>query len=129
MQALESEMSSDPLRSRFLGNLSTVACSFCLKGFENESDLRYHERIHHKMKNYSCDICQKSFTRKFNMVTHRQLHFEVRQHNCKLCIKGFTRRDRLLMHYQTNHRVELGISGENMVSLEKLVTAVEGLSR
>lgn len=109
VQALESEM-----KARFLDtcNLKTFNCFFCSKHFKNESDLRYHERNHHRPKKYTCDICKKAFTRKFNMVTHRQLHFEVRQHTCKFCNKGYTRRDRLFLHYQTSHSSELKISGE-----------------
>ena len=127
VQALDSELTSCPLQSQFLSKASHFACSFCLKVFQKESDLRYHERTHQRSKIHSCDICQKEFSRKFNMVQHRQLHFEERQHGCKLCMKGFTRRDRLLMHYQSIHKTELGISGDDMVSLEKLILAVDGL--
>ena len=127
VQALESEIQSNPLQERFLGSTSTFSCSVCLKGFKSESDLNDHERTYHKSKKYTCDICHKGFTRKFNMVTHRQLHFEIRQHTCRICKKGYTRRDRLLMHYQSCHGPELGISIDNMQSTEQMESPATSL--
>ena len=127
VEAMKSEMTLNPLQSKFLESKSEFACSICMKGFLNDSDLKYHQRTHERGKFYSCDICHKQFSRKFNMVTHRQLHSEVRQHCCKLCLKGFTRRDRLFMHYHSHHRTELGIGNIDIISLKKLTVAVDGL--
>ena len=130
VEALDSIDQPKPLSSpsRFFGCTQVFNCKVCLKGFQNVSDLNYHERTQHKAKKYACDICQKGFTRKFNMDTHRQLHFEIRQHNCNICNKGYTRRDRLVLHYQSVHGTELGIADDSISSVEPQETSAPSSS-
>lgn len=63
-------------------------CDFCEKSFSNKSNLRYHQRHAHSLKNFhSCDLCGRQFAYKKQLVVHHLKHFGIPncEFECCLC--------------------------------------------
>lgn len=84
----------------------TFECKICGKYYSNISNLRFHLRRYHTLKQiYNCDECGQQFTYKKQLSTHRATHFntDASQNQCSKCTRTFTTKSYLLEHQRKIH--------------------------
>ena len=67
------------------------ACSYCGKIFEENQNIKMHERIHTSKKPFECLYCDKTFARKNIMKKHERTHTDEKPYICLQCILGASR--------------------------------------
>jgi len=83
----------------------------CKKTFRRKDELRRHERIHTKEKNYECPECGKRFSRSDHLTTHKRTHSKEKPYVClyfkengvEYCGKKFARSDERCRHMKNCH--------------------------
>ncbi|NXV06753.1 ZNF7 protein, partial [Cettia cetti] len=60
----------------------------CGKGFNQRSQLIFHQMNHTGNKPYECPQCGKRFQTSTQLVVHKRIHSEERPFRCPDCVKG-----------------------------------------
>ena len=68
-------------------------CSFCIKMFAQNQDLKKHERTHTGEKTYACSYCDKKFEGNQNIKMHERIHTSKKPFECLYCDKTFARKN------------------------------------
>jgi len=120
LQLPTSNPSSNPVSPKFnIEHPKPFACNHiihpdgrkCLKTFRRKDELRRHERIHTKEKNYECPECGKRFSRSDHLTTHKRTHSKEKPYVClyfkengvEYCGKKFARSDERCRHMKNCH--------------------------
>lgn len=90
-------------------------CTFphCTKTFMEDNQLRTHQEIHEKRKEFGCGSCGLMFLRRHDLKRHQRIHevFSVlikgvKPYVCQRCQKGFSRKDGLKRHLNMDENVK-----------------------
>jgi len=76
-------------------------CSFCIKMFAQNQDLKKHERTHTGEKTYACSYCDKKFEGNQNIKMHERIHTSKKPFECLYCDKTFARKNIMKKHERT----------------------------
>ena len=68
-------------------------CSFCIKMFAQNQDLKKHERTHTGEKTYACSYCDKKFEGNQNIKMHERIHTSKKPFECLYCDKTFCKKE------------------------------------
>jgi DNA-directed RNA polymerase subunit RPC12/RpoP len=60
---------------------------YVVKGFNQNSNLQKHIRIHTVDKPYKCDVCGKGFNQNTNLQKHIRTHIGDKPYECDVCGK------------------------------------------
>ena len=80
-----------------------VFCDVCNKGFQYDSSLRQHLRVHMRKGLFKCDKCTKQFTTKSVMKQHAKTHIDKGIFKCELCIFRSDTAYNLKQHMRGKH--------------------------
>ncbi|XP_053673777.1 zinc finger protein 154-like [Anopheles nili] len=75
-----------------------VRCEICYKLFQHEANLRRHQHVAYKPRNYSCGTCGACFVTPSQLATHEHVHADERKHTCQECGASFKKEQNLKMH-------------------------------
>ena len=67
-------------------------CSFCIKMFAQNQDLKKHERTHTGEKTYACSYCDKKFEGNQNIKMHERIHTSKNHLNVYIVTKHLQER-------------------------------------
>ena len=56
-------------------------CDYCGKGFDGNSKLEAHKRVHTGEKPFKCSQCEKAFARKGTLTAHMLTHMKTKFEN------------------------------------------------
>ena len=81
-------------------------CDKCPKTFTKKSYLTRHTMItHDKVGRFQCDQCEKYFYGKYELKVHQDLHAKVRNFQCQLCPMAFATNRYLHRHEAQVHQI------------------------
>ena len=80
-----------------------VFCDVYNKGFQYDSSLRQHLRVHTRKGLFKCDKCTKQFTTKSVMKQHAKTHIHKGKFKCELCIFRSDTAYNLKQHMRGKH--------------------------
>lgn len=82
---------------------SKFTCSFCQKGFDQESQLLVHIQTHTKNRPFKCHLCPRSFASQGACDNHQGEHTGAKPHKCDVCGRGFGTRKLMTKHKYRLH--------------------------
>ncbi|KAL7676091.1 hypothetical protein ACOME3_002347 [Neoechinorhynchus agilis] len=85
-----------------LSNVKNKCCEICGKGFDRQSLLIRHKRIHTGVKPFECAICKRPFSTSSSLNTHIRIHYGIKPCRCEVCGKQFTAGSNLYYHQLTH---------------------------
>ncbi|XP_063764861.1 zinc finger protein 28 homolog [Eleginops maclovinus] len=89
---------SHNVNSTTLSVFHKFKCEICEKGFQYNSKLQRHMRVHTGERTYSCKICGKDFKHQSNLSVHFKTHTGEKPYSCKVCGKDFRHQCELVVH-------------------------------
>lgn len=93
------------VHSRLHSNIdSGLTCKVCHKTFSHLALLKRHARVHAPVeKQFRCQLCQKSFNYACNLKVHMRVHSGERPYSCDLCLAAFAHSSNLKKHKDHKH--------------------------
>lgn len=85
----------------------TLICSYCGRGFFEESRLNTHIKYLHEIKYLTCDICGVKHKYTQSLRKHMQsVHLKMRNYECNECPRAYTSSAILELHQVKKHGAE-----------------------
>ncbi|XP_069608960.1 oocyte zinc finger protein XlCOF22-like isoform X2 [Ranitomeya imitator] len=90
-------------------------CSYCLKAFNNDTQLNLHIKSHKNQKTFTCSECGECFSKKCELVTHRSVHMGEKPFACPECGEQFANCANVIAH-QAIHKQPISMDTDPLLA-------------
>ena len=100
METFISDSSNSEGERRTMENVEKTRayqCSICEKLFNDESEMKKHQRFHPQHRRHQCSICSRRFLTFQQLEKHKQIHLAL-LNKCKSCLKTLQSKAHLDAH-------------------------------